>query len=68
MVFRWEQQRGKIGQGEHWLLIHRESGKIVMELYLSKYGNTAQNWYIRNKIKKAFTIYYNRVWFNNFTF
>lgn len=68
MEFRWEQFSNNIGELEKWKLVHVDTGKPVMMVGISHYGETVQNWKLRKKIKRIYEWYYGKVWLKKFKF
>lgn len=69
MSFKWEQKRREKGETiQQWVLIHKETGKAVLQISLSDYAEQKDNCKIRNKIQKIYEIYFNLVYFQNINF
>ena len=66
-TFRWEQQRYR-DKMQHWALVHRESGRVVLQICLSNHSEQKQNYKIRRKIQRIYEVYFNMVYFQNFDF
>ena len=65
MEFEWKQlsDNGK-GSLQKWTLIHKETGRPVLVIGLSRNAETYDNWKIRKKIKRTYEWYHTKVWFN----
>jgi hypothetical protein len=68
MDFRWVQRRTRAGQMQMWSLVHKESRKIVLNMWFSKYAEPKENNKVRRKIQLAYELYFQTVWFKNLLF
>lgn len=69
MTFKWEQKPTEKGQEmQYWVLVDKDSGKVVLQIALSYHATQQQNCKIRNKIQKIYEVYFSIVYFQNFKF
>lgn len=68
MMFKWIQQRTRKGEMQKWSLVNKESRVIVLDVWFSPYADERQNNKLRRKIKTAYELYFQVVWFGAFTF
>jgi type II secretory pathway predicted ATPase ExeA len=65
MQFRWVQTSTRVGEMQRWFLMHKGTRRIVMEIRLSPYAEDRINGRMRRKIKRAYELYYQKVWWYN---
>ena len=53
---------------QKWSLVNKESRVIVLDVWFSPYADERQNNKLRRKIKTAYELYFQVVWFGAFTF
>ena len=68
MAFKWIQQRTRAGEMQKWVLVHRESRVIVLEMWFSAYADDKQNNKLRRKVQTAYELYFQTVWFGAIKF
>lgn len=68
MEFDWIQFRTSSKQMQHWGLRNTETGIIVFQIWLSRYGSMKRNFNIRRKVRIAYEVYYKLVWMEQLKF
>ena len=68
MMFKWIQQRTRKGEMQKWSLVHRESRVIVLDMWFSTYADDRKNSKLRRKIRSAYELYFQVVWFGELNF
>lgn len=68
MVFQWIQHGTRSGEMQKWSLVHKDSRVVVADMWFSPYAGHARNSRLRRKIKAAYELYYQTVWFGTLKF
>lgn len=68
MGFQWKQLRSMRGEMEKWVLIHKDTGRVVIGICLSRYASDYQNYRIKMKLQRIYSRYFYKVWMDNLQF
>lgn len=68
MGFQWKQLRGERGEMEKWVLIHKDTGRVVIGIELSHYASTYQNYLVRWRLQRIYSRYFYKVWMDTLQF
>ena len=68
MGFQWKQLRSERGEMEKWVLIHKDTGRVVIGIELSHYASTYQNYLVRWRLKRIYSRYFYKVWMDTLQF
>ena len=68
MTFKWIQHSTRAGEMQKWSLVNKESKLIVLDMWFSPYADEKQNYKLRRKIKTAYELYFQKVWFRELMF
>lgn len=68
-VFKWQQRKTHRGERvQHWELVYRDTGEVVLEICLSNHATQKENCKIKRKIQRIYEIYFNMTYFQSFNF
>lgn len=62
VIFKWV-QHGYDGERPRWKLVEGTSGRVVADVQFSKYAESYQNHELRRKIKLAYEVYFQKLYF-----
>lgn len=68
MFFQWEQEVNRKKRKHTWVLKHKETGSIVLRLYLSEHADYYDDIRFRSRILRAYECYFIQVWSKAFRF
>lgn len=68
MGFRWKQLRSERGEMEKWVLIHKDTGRVVIGIELSHHASTYQNYLVRWRLQRIYSRYFYKVWMDTLQF
>uniref|UniRef100_UPI004055D9C8 hypothetical protein n=1 Tax=Acetatifactor sp. TaxID=1872090 RepID=UPI004055D9C8 len=61
MSFQWRQLPSRAEEMGKWVLIHKDSGRAVLLISLSRHADPHVNWKLRKKIQCTYEMYYGKV-------
>lgn len=68
MSYQWIQQRTRKGEMQKWVLVHKETRVVVLEMWFSAYAEHWENHKLRRKIQMQYELYFQKVWLRTLRF